>query len=266
MQPSEFHQFLLESANTRYRSMPWRDDTRPYYVLVSELMLQQTQVARVIPKFVEFIVRFPNEASLADANLADVIGLWQGLGYNRRAKYLHEAAKMIVTDFDGIFPREEKNLLKLPGVGKNTSGAILAYAFNEPVLFVETNIRTVYIHHFFEDRFDVDDKEIIALLDATLDREQPRRFYQNLMDYGSWLKANGVKNISSSKHYRKQSPLKGSIRQTRGAIIRQLRNRSMSIDTLKRVVAMDERFATALEALVAEGLITKHGKNVHLTK
>lgn len=246
--------------------MPWRDDTRPYYVLVSELMLQQTQVARVIPKFEEFITMFPREEVLANARLADVLKQWQGLGYNRRAKFLHEAAKMIVNDFAGVFPKNETDILKLPGVGKNTSGAIRAYAFNQPSIFVETNIRTVYIHHFFADQFDVDDKQIIELLEQTIHRENPRQFYQALMDYGSWLKANGVRNINSSKHYKKQAALKGSIREVRGQIIRELTSKDMSLSELQKQIIADNRFDTALTGLIGDGLVTRVANRLHLTK
>ena len=237
--------------------MPWREDTRPYYVLVSELMLQQTQVSRVIPKFEAFISAFPDESTLAGASLADVMIMWQGLGYNRRAKFLHEAAKYVMSEFGGIFPEDEANIMKLPGVGKNTAGAIMAYAFNTPVIFVETNIRTVYIHHFFDDRFDVDDKEIIAVMHSTLDRENPRRFYQSLMDYGSWLKANGVRNISASKHYKKQAPLRGSIREVRGQIVRELAGGSLGEQALRQKLNADERFTRALDSLIQEKLIVR---------
>ncbi len=236
--------------------MPWREDTRPYYVLVSELMLQQTQVSRVAPKFEAFIAAFPDEKALAAATLADVLKLWQGLGYNRRAKFLHQAAQMIVKEFDGAFPESEADILRLPGVGKNTAGAILAYAFNQPAIYVETNVRTVYIHHFFADNFAVDDKEIIELLEDTIDRKQPRQFYQNLMDYGSWLKAQGVRNISQSRHYKKQSPLKGSVREVRGQIIKALSAGSMNSDALRSVIGADERFDAALAGLLHDKLVS----------
>lgn len=239
--------------------MPWREDTRPYYVLVSELMLQQTQVSRVIPKFEAFIYAFPTENKLASASLADVLKLWQGLGYNRRAKFLHEAAKEIVRW--GSFPDTKEELMKLPGVGKNTAGAILAYSFNHPSIFIETNVRTVYIHHFFDDQFDVDDKQLIELLKQTIDHEHPREFYWALMDYGSWLKRNGVQNISSSKHYKKQSPLAGSVREMRGMIIRNAAN-----DGDLELLKSDVRFEQALEGLVRDGLIHVSDKNIKLTK
>lgn len=266
MEYEEFRRMLAQRGEELYRTMPWREDTRPYYVLVSELMLQQTQVPRVVPKFEAFVARFPNEKALARASLADVLKLWQGLGYNRRAKFLHMAAKMIVDEFDGEFPSCEADILRLPGVGKNTAGAILAYAFNKPSIYVETNVRTVYIHHFFADNFAVDDKEIIELLEATIDVENSRHFYQNLMDYGSWLKAQGVRNNSQSRHYKKQSPLKGSVREVRGQILRELSVRSMSESALKEALVADERFSAALGGLVKDGLVTSLAGKLHLTK
>lgn len=262
----EFRRLIRQRGEETWRDMPWRQDTRPYYVLVSELMLQQTQVARVIPKFEAFIARFPDEKTLAMATLAEVLQLWQGLGYNRRAKFLHAAATMIVDECEGKFPTDEAALRRLPGVGKNTSGAIRAYAFNEPALYIETNIRTVYIHHFFDDRFDVDDKEIMALLQETIDYEHPRLFYQNLMDYGSWLKAHGVKNIAASKHYKKQSPLKGSIREVRGQIIRLLGRHDYTEEQLAHELNADERFRPALEGLIKDGLVVSTKSLLHLTR
>lgn len=259
MEVEAFQRLLAHKGEDLYRDMSWREDTRPYYILVSEIMLQQTQVARVIPKFEAFIDAFASERELAAASLADVLIHWQGLGYNRRAKFLHEAAKEIVAR--GTFPDTHEDLLKLPGVGKNTAGAILAYSFNQPSIFIETNIRTVYIHHFFKDRFDVDDKEIIQLLEKTIDKENPRQFYWALMDYGSWLKQQGVRNILSSKHYKKQSLLKGSLREMRGKILRALTNG----DTLETYVN-DVRFGKALLGLEKDKLIVRENGKVELTK
>ncbi len=266
MNEEEFQRLLHQRGEELFRTMPWREDTRPYYVLVSELMLQQTQVPRVVPKFEAFIERFPDESSLARASLADVLQLWQGLGYNRRAKFLYESAKMIEQEFEGIFQSMYSDIIRLPGVGKNTAGAIMAYAFNQPALFIETNVRTVYIHHFFSEDFAVDDKQIIALLEATIDRVNPRRFYQNIMDYGTWLKLQGIRNTAQSKHYKKQSALRGSVREVRGAIIRTLVNGVMSESDLRRTLLADERFTPALEALVNERLVTRLASgNLQLT-
>lgn len=257
----DFRALLRQKGNELWRDMPWRTDTRPFYVLVSELMLQQTQVGRVIPKFESFIEQFPDEKALSTADLAEVLKVWQGLGYNRRAKFLYEAAKKIVDEFSGEFPRDEKDIMSLPGVGKNTAGAIQAYAFNYPSIFVETNIRTVYIHHFFADDFAVSDTQIIEKLGHTIDRENPRRFYQNLMDYGTFLKQSGVKNNYRSKHYKKQSPLKGSLREMRGEIVRRLAKKN-SLDELMT----DTRYAPALDGLSQDGLITYDRGAWQLTK
>lgn len=246
--------------------MPWREDVRPYYVLVSELMLQQTQVDRVVPKFNAFIARFPDERHLAESSLGDVLKLWNGLGYNRRAKFLHEASKKIIHEYNGVFPSTYEALLTLPGVGKGTAGAILAYAYNRPVVFIETNVRTVYFHHFFEEGDKVGDDEISALVEMTLDRDHPREFYWALMDYGAWLKRNGAGRVTQSKHYRKQSALRGSIREVRGQILRLLADGAKEESGLKRALQADERFGPALRGLRKDGLIEQTGAHFHLTK
>lgn len=266
MDPSDFQELIATKGHELYRTMPWREDTRPYYVLVSEIMLQQTQVDRVIPKFEAFIARFPDEATLAAASLGDVLALWNGLGYNRRAKYLHDAAKMIVSDFNGIFPLAYEDLIKLPGVGPNTAGAVMTYAYNLPVVFVETNVRTVYFWHFFENGNKVSDAEIQTAVKTTLDNEHPREFYWALMDYGAWLKRQGAGRITQSKHYKKQSALKGSVREIRGQIVRALAGRDMTEEELQRAVTYDDRFIAALAGVVKDGLVVQSGDMLHLTK
>ena len=263
MDTGEFQRLLRQEGEELFRDMPWRQDTRPYYVLVSELMLQQTQVERVIPKFEAFIAKFPDETVLAEASLADVLIEWQGLGYNRRAKFLHEAAKVIARC--GSFPSDETGLVELPGVGKNTAGAILAYAYNQPALFIETNVRAVYIHHFFADSDAVDDSDIRKLLEDTIDCHNPRTFYWALMDYGSYLKKQGVRP-GRSKHYKKQSPLKGSIREVRGQILQILSEGDTKMSQLAHRYASDERFQPALKGLIADGLVMLSDDNIYLTK
>lgn len=265
MTPTDFTATIWEKGHELYRDMPWRDDTRPYYVLVSELMLQQTQVDRVIPKFQAFIAAFPDEQALAHANLAEVLQLWQGLGYNRRAKYLHDAAQMIVTQYDGVFPREKSTLLTLPGVGPNTAGAILNYAYNIAEPFIETNVRTVYFHHFFPDGDVVSDRDLLALVAQTIDTEQPRAFYWALMDYGSWLKRQGAGRLTQSSHYKKQSPLKGSVREVRGQLIRELTQGAQTYDALAQHYYDDERFPIALDGLIRDGLVIRDAGLVRVT-
>ena len=263
----EFTDFILKKGRELYRDMPWRQDTRPYYILVSEIMLQQTQVPRVIPKFNLFIQQFPTVTALARASQADVLGLWSGLGYNRRALYLKRAAEKIVAEFGGNIPTSTKDLLTLPGVGKNTAGAVRVYAFNMPELFVETNVRTVYIHHFFASKKQVDDGQILQKLDGTVATDKPREFYWALMDYGSWLKAQGVANIAQSRHYKKQSPLEGSVRQMRGMIVKRLSGVDiLTIQQLSEQFGHDNRYKPALSALVSEKMISVDGDLVYLTK
>lgn len=244
------------------RDLPWRrpepdGSFDPYKIMVSELMLQQTQVPRVTPKYRDFLQRFPTAAALAQADLGDVLRAWQGLGYNRRAKFLHEAARLV--DKLNYFPDTLEGLVKLPGIGVNTAGAILAYAYNRPAVFIETNVRTVYIHHFFADATDIPDKAVRELLEQTLDREAPREFYWALMDYGSHLKATVGNPNMASRHYTKQSKFDGSRRQVRGQIIRMLGAGSRTLPQLREIVA-DSRLESVLQDLIAEGMVrTKDG-------
>jgi len=231
-----------------------------YKIMVSEIMLQQTQVSRVGPKYTEFLVRFPTVRSLAEAPLGDVLRVWQGLGYNRRAKFLWQAAQKVVNDFDSVLPNTEVDLVSLPGIGRNTAGAILAYAFNKPAVFIETNIRTVYIHHFFADKQGIDDKDLIPHIERTLDTDQPRVFYWALMDYGTYLKQEKGNLNKLSKSYVKQSKFHGSKRQVRGAVIRLLSQNSLTYADLLNAI-QDERLDIILNDLLAEGLIAKSGES-----
>lgn len=267
MKETEFVQMLRQQGRALFRDMPWRRDTRGYYVLVSEIMLQQTQVDRVVPKFEAFVARFPDVTSLAAASLGDVLEAWSGLGYNRRAKFLHKAAKMLVDEYGGELPDSHEQLVRLPGVGVNTAGAILAYTYNKPVVYIETNVRTVYIHHFFADRSGITDAMLRERVEATLDTEHPREFYWALMDYGSWLKRSGVRNNAKGAQYRKQAPLEGSVRQVRGAILKHLVQGDSTVAKLQRVVDVhDGRFERAYELLIDEGLIRQRGTIVGLTR
>jgi len=261
---ASFYEIVMDYYHDHARSdLPWRLPEQdgsydPYKILVSELMLQQTQVARVIPKYTAFITLFPNVESLANASLAEVLRAWQGLGYNRRAKYVWMAAKQIAHDG---WPDD---LTELPGVGGNTSGAVAAYAFNQPTVFIETNIRTVFIYHFARDERDVPDSFIRGLLSQVIeylvegvdgDVHDPRNFYWALMDYGTDLKTK-IRNLSQSKQYKRQSTFKGSKRQLRGLVIRALTVHPCSLEELQNT-ANDERLERVLVDLEREGLITK---------
>jgi A/G-specific adenine glycosylase len=200
--------------------MPWRDTSDPYHILVSEIMLQQTQVERVKSKYAEFLAVFPTVRHLADAPLPAVLLLWQGLGYNRRAIALKRCAEEIVTRYDGEFPHSTDQLQSLPGVGPYTARAVGAFAFGLAEPLIETNIRTVFIHFFFHGRDSVADREIMPLVAATLDRDNPREWYYALMDFGVLLKQLHPNPARRSRHHARQSSFEGSNRQLRSRLLR----------------------------------------------
>lgn len=202
------------------RTFPWRETSDPYAITVSEFMLQQTQTERVVPKYLAFLDELPTWNALARANQAQVLRLWQGLGYNRRALNLQASAQAVVERFGGEMPNDTKDLLGLPGIGPYTASAIEAFAYNKPVVMIETNIRRVYIHHFFADRTGVHDSEILPHIEETLDQDNPRIWYYALMDYGAYLGRIMPNPNRRSKHYARQSAFQGSRRQVRGMIVR----------------------------------------------
>lgn len=246
------------------RDLPWRHTKNPYHILVSEIMLQQTQVQRVEVKYREFLRAFPTVKALATASLADVLRVWQGMGYNRRTKMLHEAANVIVRDYHGRVPRDMKTLMTFPGIGPSTAGGICAYAYNMPVVFIETNIRRVYIHHFFADRRGVTDAEIFPLVEATLNRNHPREWYSALMDYGTHLALTTENPNRKSKGYMRQKPFKGSDREVRGTILKILAEGPRSqVFLFKHLPFNKERIIHILENLERESLIT-HKKTIYV--
>lgn len=240
--------------------LPWRvaepdGSFDPYKILLSELMLQQTQVPRVIPKFNNFITVFPSLEVLAQAPLSEVLRQWSGLGYNRRAKFLLQTAGIVVSEHRGVLPRQHKDLIALPGIGSNTAGAIMAYAFNEPVAFIETNIRTVYIHRFFEQNQKISDIQLLPLIKASLPPTDIRTWYWALMDYGTHLKKT-VGNVSrNSASYVRQSAFQGSKRQIRGQVLKFLANQYSSTLPQLREHIRDDRLQDVLNELLAEGFI-----------
>lgn len=262
MQSADQKMFLDALWNyyaTRARDMPWRQaepngSFDAYKIMVSEFMLQQTQVSRIIPKYQHFLEIFPTVKDLTEASLADVLRVWNGLGYNRRAKFIHESAKAIAELHGGRVPLDIEKLKLLPGIGHNTAAAIVAYADNQPVVFIETNIRTVYIHHFFPQADAVADTEILSRLNETLDHEHPREFYWALMDYGSHLKATQGNSARRSQTYNKQSSFVGSKRQVRGQVIRELLEKPHSITSLQSVIC-DERLGSVVHDLCSEGIV-----------
>lgn len=270
MDNQQFQQTVLGHYRVHGRhDLPWRqleaDGTLdPYRVLVSELMLQQTQVSRVIPKFEAFMHQFPTLASLAAAPLADVLRAWNGLGYNRRAKFLRQAVQVVVRDHGGVLPETTTELVNLPGVGVNTAGALLAYVHNKPAVFVETNVRTVFIYHFFADKGQVSDRDIADIVAQTLP-DNPREWYWALMDYGTHLKQTVGNANTRSKHYVRQSTFHGSRRQIRGQVLRLLSSGPQNNKQLAKLIP-DERLSGVLDDLCREGLVQRRDQWCDLAK
>lgn len=219
-------------------------------------MLQQTQVDRVVPLYKNFIKKFPTAKKLAAAPLNEVLKAWQGLGYNRRAKMLHQAAKELSM---GKFnpPMLVARLEELPGVGPYTARAVAAFAFNEDVIVIETNIRTAVMHHFFPRKKKVSDTEIEKILAKVLPKGEAREWYSALMDYGAYLKRSGISHNARSTTYARQSKFSGSLREARGAIIRELAKGSRSKKQIAELLgdARSEQALRALAALRADGLV-----------
>ncbi len=275
------------------RDLPWRNlpaDRRGhrdlYKILVSEIMLQQTQVERVIPKYTAFIKEFPTAKKLAAAPLSKVLLLWSGLGYNRRGKFLHEAARVMVEAERSKTPLHRSRapvhlseakefygvefLESLPGIGPYTARAVSVFAYNKPEVFIETNIRTVFTHFYHRQGRDpaggggfsrlIDDKELLPLIERALKKSkmEPRDFYAALMDYGSYLKRQGIRINKQSKHYAKQTKFEGSERQLRGAILRiLLKNPQTPAQLVKKTSRTKKEVSQLLARLVSEGLAQK---------
>jgi A/G-specific adenine glycosylase len=204
------------------RSFPWRENVDPWGVLVSEFMLQQTQTERVIPYWERWMRLWSTPAELNKATLEEALREWSGLGYNRRCRFLKDCARVITEERNGVVPGMPPALLLLPGIGAYTAGAIACFAYNHPCVFIETNIRAAVLHFFFDEKEGVRDDELLPILDAALDREQPRRWYWALMDYGVAIKKTLVNPNRKSAHYTKQSRFEGSFRQKRGVLLRAL--------------------------------------------
>lgn len=263
----KFQNTVWEHYRTHGRHhLPWRKTTDPYKILVSEVMLQQTQVDRVIPFYKAFLKRFPTVSALAKAPLSEVLIAWQGLGYNRRAKMLHEAAKAAVKEHAGKLPKGKDALVRLPGIGPYTAGAVSAFAFNEDGLFIETNIRTVLTHHFFPKKEQVIDRDILAILQKTFPKGNARAWYSALMDYGSHLKRSGIRINAKSKHYTKQKAFKGSDREVRGMILRTLAKGPRTKRALMRLAPLERKmqFEQQLHRLSSEGFVVKKNLSYQL--
>lgn len=253
-----FQEFIWDFYKQEKRDFAWRETTDPYHIVVSEIMLQQTQTSRVEQKYQEFISTFKTFQELADASFKDVLKLWVGLGYNRRAQALYGIAQKVVQEFDGVLPDNPEVLETFRGLGPATSSSIVAFAFNKPTVFIETNVRAVFLHTFFKDQDEVHDKELMPLIALTVDQENPREWYYALMDYGVMLKKKFKNPSKKSKHHIVQSTFKGSDRQIRGAVLRQLTHQDfVNIKAIQKELAWptQEKIETILQDLLTENLV-----------
>jgi A/G-specific adenine glycosylase len=268
---ARFAGLVLGRYRAAGRVFPWRETRDPWAILVSEVMLQQTQTARVLPKYLAWMERFPRPEALAEAPFREVLALWSGLGYNRRALALARAASALAAM--PLFPREEAALLDLPGVGSYTARAVLVFAFDRPLALLETNVRSVFIHHFFPAEDPVPDSRIASLAEAALASVlaaapgEARAWNYALMDHGVEIKAAYGNPNRRSSAYARQSPFAGSNRRIRGALIREfggtaeLESGELEIDELvARLPFSAERVEAALAELVAEGFVEYGGE------
>ena len=272
---AQFKRTIRAYYKKNARAMPWRETRDPYRILVSEIMLQQTQVSRVLGFYKNFIKQFPDFRALASASTSDVLRAWQGLGYNRRALALQRLANEVIEKYDGRLPRDTENLIALPGIGPYTAGAVRAFAFDEPEIFIETNIRRVFIYFFFpagkkpnqKAGEKVMDAALRRYLESTLDRKNPREWYFALMDYGAMLGSMGAENPNRrSAHYARQSIFAGSDRELRGKIVRTLllRKKILSSALARELRESRERVLNIVTRLNKEGFIMKKGEYITL--
>ena len=232
-----FVEFVAKKGRELYRDLPWRTYD-PYAIWISEVMLQQTQVSRVDGRWQRWLEHFPTVDALAAAAPSDVLEEWQGLGYNRRALAVHRAAQAI-SEAGGVFPQDQKELVKLPGIGPATAAGIRAFAFNLHGVYLETNVRTVFLHELYPQAEGVPDSELIPLVELTCPASvstaagtdtanaattelTPRSWYYALLDYGAYLKKTIPNPSRRSKSHVKQSRFEGSHRQKRAELLRVL--------------------------------------------
>lgn len=251
--------------------LPWRFLDDPYAVYVSEVMLQQTQVPRVLKYWPRFLALFPSVDALASASNADVLEQWQGLGYNRRALALKRSADICSAEYGGRMPDTYEELLALPGIGPATAAGIMAFAYQRPGVYLETNVRSVFIHEFFPESKKVSDKQLAPLVWRCCPSDRPREWYYALLDWGAWLKSTGVNPNRHSSAYTRQSNFEGSHRQKRSFLLREvLASGGTTATQLLAVLNKHERAAQRpeldsdaieklLDELVDEGFFRREG-------
>jgi A/G-specific adenine glycosylase len=255
-----FRELVWDFYRRHGRAFPWRETSDPYRILVSEVMLQQTSTSRVLGKYEDFLAVFPDFEALAAAPVSNLLQVWQGLGYNRRALALQRTAIAVLSEFEGELPSDPAVLRRLPGIGPYTASAIAALAFNKPAVFIETNIRAVFLHLFFPECQAVDDRELLPLVAETLDEGSPREWYYALFDYGAHLKKSLNPGVRSAQYHR-QAPFKGSNRELRGRILRALlaRGSLQEAELLEELEWEPAQVRSSVRELEKEGFLTVSG-------
>jgi A/G-specific adenine glycosylase len=268
----EFVERVWRRGNELYRDLPWRNIDDAYGVLVSEVMLQQTQVARVQKYWSRWLALFPSVDALASADTATVLETWQGLGYNRRALALKRACELCSAERGGLLPSSVEELVALPGIGPATAAGVVAFAYNRPAVYLETNVRSVFLHELFPEREGVRDKELVPFVADTCPADNPRGWYYALLDYGADLKAQGVNPSRRSAHYARQSAFEGSHRQKRSFALKLVLSSPEGISRTDVSRALNEAevsagrspldgsaFESLIAELVAEGFFRQEG-------
>ncbi len=276
-----FQKTVWDFYKKNKRDFPWRKTKDPYKILVSEIMLQQTQADRVVKFYETWINRFPDFKSLAQAKFSEIYPFWQGLGYNRRALALQKTAQKVMAEFGGKLPKDILQLETFPGIGPYTARAVAIFAYQAKIACIETNIRRVFIHHFFGDKTDIEDKQILKIAEralpadgrsgkAGLARVSPgnaRKWHWALMDYGAYLKSQVPNPNRRHKNYSVQPKFEGSFRQIRGALLKMLSGKPMEAKELamriKKLTGQNsDRTKKVIADLEKEGLIIRN-ENVY---
>ncbi|RME52395.1 Fe-S cluster assembly protein HesB [Candidatus Woesearchaeota archaeon] len=258
----QLHKKILTWYARNARDLPWRKTKDPYAILVSEFMLQQTQVERVKPYYLAWLSQWPTITCLSRERPANVLRAWSGLGYNARALRLLQTAKRIVQEHNNKIPHNKEDLQRLPGIGAYTASAILAFAYNKPEPVIDTNIRRVLIHECSLPH-TISAQDLATVAKQLIPKGRSRDWHNALMDYGATVLTSKTTNIPPTT---KQPSFEGSTRQARGAIIRHLLSKgavklsregfeTTSKELAKQLQIAPERVAAALESLHNDGII-----------
>jgi A/G-specific adenine glycosylase len=257
----KFQKKILQFYQDHKRNLPWRKTTDPYNILLSEFMLQQTQVSRVIDYYIHWVDNWPTIERLAKEEYKNVLHAWMGLGYNRRAMYIHNTAKVIVDEFNGDVLTAVKHYEKLPGIGLYTSKAIQIFADNADIATVDTNIRRIFISEFGLDEA-ISDKDLFTLAKQCIPQGKSRDWHNALMDYGALYLTSRKTGI---KPKTQQSSFQGSDRQIRGKILRLLLKEDHSKYQLQKELTIEsKRLSKILTKMLNEKTVSKTNKIYHV--